>query len=93
MTIRGKLMIIHAHKKLDVTILRIIGDFIEIKGSARDMHLGGDDFDNKLADYCLKTCELGKPIDKIDKKSRERLKKACEYAKKFFSQKTKYEII
>lgn len=48
-----------------------------------DKHLGGDDFDNELADYCLKKMKLNK--NGIDNRSKERLKKACEWAKKSLS--------
>jgi len=77
----------------DLAILKLNLDKkeYEVKSKYSDKHLGGDDFDNKLAKYCLKTCNLGIPIDKIDKKAKERLKKACEYAKKFLSQRKEYE--
>ena len=57
----------------------------EVKSKYSDKHLGGDDFDNKLANYCLNFCDFGLPFDKIDKKSKERLKKACENAKKLLN--------
>ena len=57
----------------------------EVKSKYSDRHLGGDDFDNKLANYCLNFCDFGLPFDKIDKKSKERLKKACENAKKLLN--------
>ena len=64
----------------------------KVKSKYSDIHLGGDDFDNKLADYCINKCNFEKLKDKIDKKSKERLKKACEYAKKILSkQKNDYE--
>lgn len=51
----------------------------EVKSKYSNKHLGGDDFDNKLVEYCLNYCDFSQ---NIDKKSKERLKKACEYAKK-----------
>ena len=57
----------------------------EVKSKYSDKHLGWDDFDNKLANYCLNFCDFGLPFDKIDKKSKERLKKACENAKKLLN--------
>ena len=57
----------------------------EVKSKCSDKHLGGDDFDNKLVDYCLEV--FGKKKDEVDKKSKERLKKSCEYAKKVLSEK------
>ena len=55
----------------------------EVKSKYSDKHLGGDDFDNALVDYCLKEKKLNK--NEIDNKSKERLKKACEWAKKSLS--------
>ena len=73
-------------KKLDVTILRIIGNFIEIKGSARDMHLGGDNFDNKLIEHCIKEFYDYTGIDiSHNLKPKLRLKIECERAKKNLS--------
>ena len=61
----------------------------EVKSKYSDKHLGGDDFDNELVKYCLGV--FGKNIDEIDKKSKERLKKACEYTKKVLSKKKENE--
>ena len=64
----------------------------KVKSKYSDIHLGGDDFDNKLAEYCINKCNFEKLKDKIDNKAKERLKKACEYAKKILSkQKNDYE--
>ena len=57
----------------------------EVMSKYSDKHLGGDDFDNKLVEHCLKSCDFGVPYGKIDKKSKERLKKACEDAKKLLN--------
>ena len=57
----------------------------EVKSKYSDKHLGGDDFDNKLANYCLNNCGFDIEFDNIDKKSKERLKKACEDAKKLLN--------
>ena len=38
---------------LDVTILCVSGDVLEVKSTSGDTHLGGEDFDNKIVDYCL----------------------------------------
>ena len=55
----------------------------EVKSKYSDKYLGGDDFDNALVDYCLKEMKLNK--NEIDNRSKERLKKACEWAKKSLS--------
>ncbi len=38
---------------LDVTILIMSGDVLEVKSTSGDTHLGGEDFDHHLVDYCL----------------------------------------
>ena len=55
----------------------------EVKSKYSDKHLGGDDFDNALVDYCLEVMKLNK--NEIDNRSKERLKRACEWAKKSLS--------
>jgi len=55
----------------------------EVKSKHSDKHLGGDDFDNALVDYCLKEMKIN--INEIDNRSKERLKKTCEWAKKSLS--------
>ena len=57
----------------------------EVKSKYSDKHLGGDDFDNELVNYCINFNNFGLQFEQIDKKSKERLKKACENAKKILS--------
>ncbi len=38
---------------LDVTVLYMTLGMLEVKSTSGDTHLGGEDFDNHLADYCL----------------------------------------
>lgn len=38
---------------LDVTILCSTDGILEVKSTSGDTHLGGEDFDNKVVDYCL----------------------------------------
>lgn len=38
---------------LDVTILFMSESVLEVKSTSGDTHLGGEDFDNRLVDYCL----------------------------------------
>jgi molecular chaperone DnaK (HSP70) len=38
---------------LDVTVLITSGGILDVKSTSGDTHLGGEDFDNKLVDYCL----------------------------------------
>ena len=37
----------------DVSILTIDENIFEVKATAGDTHLGGEDFDNRIVDYCL----------------------------------------
>ena len=75
----------------DLAILNLNQDKTEYEVISKysDKHLGGDDFDNELVKYCLGV--FGKNINEIDKKSKERLKKACEYTKKLLSKKKENE--
>jgi len=36
----------------DVSLLTIEDGIFEVKATAGDTHLGGEDFDNKLVEYC-----------------------------------------
>ncbi len=36
----------------DVSLLTIDNGFFEVKATAGDTHLGGEDFDNKMVEYC-----------------------------------------
>jgi L1 cell adhesion molecule like protein len=38
---------------LDVTVLSSNGSVLDVKSTSGDTHLGGEDFDNKLVDYCI----------------------------------------
>lgn len=37
----------------DVSLLTIDDGVFEVRATAGDTHLGGEDFDNKLVDYCI----------------------------------------
>merc|ERR1719372_42218 len=41
----------------DVSLLEIEDGVFEVKSTAGDTHLGGEDFTNRLLDYCLKDFE------------------------------------
>ena len=57
----------------------------KVKSKISNKYLGGDDFDNKIIDYCLNKFDLERNDPKITKKSMERLRNACEQAKKILS--------
>mgnify|MGYP003571313288 CR=1 FL=1 len=61
-----------------------------VKSTSGNMHLGGEDFDNKLVEYCIQEfCSKNKDIkeDQIraNKKGMKRLKLACEKSKRLLS--------
>jgi L1 cell adhesion molecule like protein len=70
----------------DVSLLTLEDGIFEVKNTNGDTHLGGEDFDILLTEYC---CEEFKKKYNLDlhtnKKSYRRLKTACEVAKKILS--------
>jgi heat shock protein 1/8 len=77
----------------DVSILTIEEGMFEVKATSGDTHLGGEDFDNYLVDYCV---EQFKKTNKIDLKNNDRalrrLRTACERAKRTLSSSTQAVI-
>lgn len=53
----------------DVSLLSIEDGVFEVKATAGDTHLGGEDFDNKLVEYCCAEFMKKKNID-ISKNAR-----------------------
>ena len=47
----------------DVSLLVIEGGVFEVKATAGDTHLGGEDFDNKLVEYCCSYFQQKKNVD------------------------------
>lgn len=77
---------------LDVSILDISDGIFEVKSTAGDTHLGGEDLDNKLVIYCIKDFSKKNKLneDKINmimKNGRliRRLRTLCENGKKVLS--------
>jgi L1 cell adhesion molecule like protein len=70
----------------DVTLLTIDDGVFEVKATAGDGHLGGEDFDHRLVDYCCQEYQK-KYKEDISKnlKARRRLQNACERAKRGLS--------
>ena len=70
----------------DVTLLSIDDGVFEVKATAGDGHLGGEDFDQRLVDYCCIEYQK-KYKEDISKnmKARRRLQNACERAKRSLS--------
>jgi L1 cell adhesion molecule like protein len=70
----------------DVSLLSIDDGIFEVKATAGDTHLGGEDFDNILMKYFIDEFKRKNKIDLSDnKRSLRRLKTACERAKRSLS--------
>ena len=70
----------------DVSLLAIEEGIFEVKATNGHTHLGGEDFDNKLVDFCLTDFKKKAGID-ITKNARalRRLRTQCEKAKRILS--------
>lgn len=70
----------------DVSLLAIDEGFFEVKATSGDTHLGGEDFDNKLVEFCQGQFMKMSGIDiRQDKRAMRRLRTACEKAKRMLS--------
>src|SRR5919201_718167 len=66
----------------DVSLLDIGEGVIEVQATSGDMHLGGDDWDQRIVDWLLTTFKNNHGIDlSNDKMAMQRLKEAAEKAK------------
>src|SRR5262249_11932083 len=66
----------------DVSLLEIGEGVIEVKATSGDNHLGGDDWDERVIDYLVKTFRGQHGIDLAqDKMAMQRLREAAEKAK------------
>ena len=70
----------------DVSLLSIDDGIFEVKATAGDTHLGGEDFDNIIMKYFIDEFKRKHKIDiSENKRSLRRLKTACERAKRSLS--------
>ncbi len=77
----------------DISILDVGDGVFEVKSVNGDTHLGGDDFDQVLIDYVAEQFKKEHGIDlRKDQMALQRLKEACERAKKDLSQATTTDI-
>ncbi len=77
----------------DVTLLTMDNGFFEVKATAGDTHLGGEDFDQRLMDHCIAQFKKKHSLDFTkDKKAIARLRKQCELAKRALSTQTSAQI-
>ncbi|CAN6568776.1 unnamed protein product [Malus baccata var. baccata] len=71
---------------LDVSLLTIGDGVFEVKATAGDTHLGGEDFDNKMVDFCVEQFKKKHNLDVSgNSKALRRLRSACEKAKRRLS--------
>jgi L1 cell adhesion molecule like protein len=78
----------------DVSLLSIEEGIFEVKATAGDTHLGGEDFDNRLVDFCVqdfKRKNRGKDFSGNNRALR-RLRTQCERAKRTLSSSTQASI-
>jgi len=70
----------------DVSILTIEDGIFEVKSTAGDTHLGGEDFDNRLVDHFINEFKRKHKKDiRGNKRAVRRLRTACERAKRTLS--------
>merc|ERR1711904_374401 len=78
----------------DVSLLTIEDGIFEVKATAGDTHLGGEDFDNRVVDFCIqdfKRKNRGKDLTGNNRAIR-RLRTQCERAKRTLSSPTQATI-
>merc|ERR1719333_209357 len=78
----------------DVSLLTIEDGIFEVKATAGDTHLGGEDFDNRLVDFCVqdfKRKNRGKDMME-NQRALRRLRTQCERAKRTLSSSTQATI-
>ena len=77
----------------DVTLLSIDNGVFEVRATSGNTHLGGEDFDQRLMEYCISQFKRQSNIDiHDDKRAIQRLRKQCELAKRTLSTQTSTTI-
>lgn len=70
----------------DVSLLTIDDGIYEVKATAGDTHLGGEDFDTRMVSYFIEEFNRKNKVDmQGNKRSMKRLRTACEKAKRTLS--------
>jgi len=76
----------------DVTLLTIDNGVFEVRATSGDTHLGGEDFDQRLMDYCVAQFRRQHPKEgqtlSTDKRALQRIRKQCEACKRALSSTT-----
>merc|ERR1711975_204921 len=77
----------------DVSVLTIEDGIFEVKSTAGDTHLGGEDFDNRMVDHFVNEFKRKHKKDMSgNKRALRRLRTACERAKRTLSASTQANI-
>jgi L1 cell adhesion molecule like protein len=77
----------------DVSLLSIEDGVFEVKATAGDTHLGGEDIDHLMMDHCMQDFKRKTKLDMSDdKRAVRRLHTACERAKRTLSSATTASI-
>ncbi|XP_077568408.1 heat shock 70 kDa protein 1 [Stigmatopora nigra] len=77
----------------DVSILAIDGGIFEVKATAGDTHLGGEDFDNRMVEHFVAEFKRKHKKDiSQNKRALRRLRTACERAKRTLSSSSQANI-
>merc|ERR1719324_50054 len=77
----------------DVSLLTIEEGIFEVKATAGDTHLGGEDFDNRMVNYFLTEFKRKFKKDlKSNQRALRRLRTACERAKRTLSSSTQAHL-
>jgi len=77
----------------DVSLLTIDDGVFEVRATAGDTHLGGEDFDNLLVDYVADEFKKKTKIDiQGNARAQRRLRTACERAKRILSSSTQAQV-
>merc|ERR1719238_940105 len=77
----------------DVSVLSIDDGIFEVKSTAGDTHLGGEDFDNRLVDHFVTEFKRKHKKDLSgNKRALRRLRTACERAKRTLSSSTQTSL-
>ena len=77
----------------DLSVLTLDDGVFEVKATAGDTHLGGEDFDNAVVDWCVAEFKKKTKFDiSSNSKALRRLRTACERAKRTLSSATQAAI-
>lgn len=78
----------------DVSLMTIDNGIFEVKATAGDTHLGGEDFDNLLVDFCVQDFKRKNRNKDLSSNQRalRRLRTQCERAKRTLSSSTQASV-